>query len=278
MKIQMDLTERDKKLLYVLGLVIIIALFALLAIRPLLTSLSDKETEITAAEETKQVLATKRMTLPSVTANVTKMSEEVNSYSQKYYAMMTSSEIDKLITGYVLSNGLTSRDLAITMPTAALTLTPYQYSEAAKADAAAKATESATESQYNMNDATDSAAQAALAAGNMADSTDDSTLTVNDTNVAGVYAAELTLKVEGNREIEQLMLDDIQTNYPSMRVTAYSWNKSDTVATQTDSGIVYTGSTEVLNLNIELYMYDPNAYVSTTDSASTTDSTSTTGS
>ena len=33
--------------------------------------------------------------------------------------MMTSSEIDKLITGYVLSNGLTSRDLAITMPTAA---------------------------------------------------------------------------------------------------------------------------------------------------------------
>ena len=45
----------------------------------------------------------------------------------------------------------------------------------------------------------DSAAQAALAAGNMADSTDDSTLTVNDTNVAGVYAAELTLKVEGQQ-------------------------------------------------------------------------------
>ena len=124
------LTARDKKLLYMLGFIVIAFVFGWILMRPIIKSINKTTESIASAQALKQQNETKVMGMMTAQMLIEKYEEDLATATEEYYAPMDSSEIDKMFTMYVLEFGLSAKDLLITMPTEALEEVPYKYSEA----------------------------------------------------------------------------------------------------------------------------------------------------
>jgi hypothetical protein len=108
MKLEISMTDRDKKLLIFLGIFVIVVCFAYWGIRPSIKSVMSINEDIQDDNKT--------------------LEENIVEARANYFAMMTSDEIDKYFTGLALSYNLYSYDLNISMPSDTCDLEPYQYS------------------------------------------------------------------------------------------------------------------------------------------------------
>ena len=264
-----QLTERDKKLLFGLGIIAIIAAFVLLGIRPLISSIQDRDDQITTAKDTLAIDQQEQAALPVMQKSNSDAESEITADTKDYYDKMTSDEVDKLLTSLVLSEGLSSKDLTITMPDAEADVSKYLYAEStaessaegtdmSSADSTASGTESSTESSASgKTNLTDSAAYESEAS-DMASSADS-------TGMAGtnVYAVEATMTVFGPQATCQKLIDDLTVQYPSMRLTGFAWDETayNTITTDSNGNIVVPtdSDTKVLKMNLEIYMVDRTA-------------------
>ncbi|MBR6850509.1 MAG: hypothetical protein IKM88_09770, partial [Lachnospiraceae bacterium] len=126
------LTARDKKLLYILGFIVIAFVFGWILMRPVIRSIITTNEEIASAQALKQQNENKSLGLMSAQILMDKFEEDLETATEEYYAPMDSSEIDKMFTMYVLGFGLRAKDLIIAMPSSALEEMPYKHSEAGK--------------------------------------------------------------------------------------------------------------------------------------------------
>ena len=117
------LTARDKKLLYILGFIVIAFVFGWILMRPVIRSIITTNEEIASAQALKQQNENKSLGLMSAQILMDKFEEDLETATEEYYAPMDSSEIDKMFTMYVLGFGLRAKDLA-------LEEMPYKHSEA----------------------------------------------------------------------------------------------------------------------------------------------------
>lgn len=131
MKITTEITDRDKKLLLFLAIFVIVVVFGFFIIRPLAETDAALKEELAVQEELQIRTQQKLMLLPSMQANVEKTEEELAAVAEDFYPVMKSQEIDKLLTGIVLSWGLESRQLVIQMPEGEMILDPFYASQAA---------------------------------------------------------------------------------------------------------------------------------------------------
>ena len=123
------LTERDKKLLYMLVFIVIIFIFGWYIIRPLYKKTVADQEAIILASSLQSSNEAKVIGLSSAQGLTDKFTKDLAESTSDYYEYMDSSEIDKLVTSYILRNGLRARDLTITMPDGYVTETPYIYSD-----------------------------------------------------------------------------------------------------------------------------------------------------
>ncbi len=254
------LTERDKKLLYILGFIVIAFIFGWLIMRPMIVVINKTDESIMEAENLKRQNEFKVTGTGSARTLVEKFRTDLDDSMAEYYEPMDSSEIDRMITSYVLGKGLYAKDLIISMPGEPVAEVPYIYSEAASK---AERLQSMAVDEYFMDD-TESSVSADSALGTLFEYSEspmeaysNAQMGVADTAVAGVCCADVTIVMTGDPDIEQALLDEVMYK-PSVRLTGFAWDDVAPVAVTDEEGVteIIESEDKQLTVMLRLYMYD----------------------
>ena len=204
-------TERDKKLLRLVACLAIIVIFGMYLIRPAMENHETLQNEYDAAEQKQQEYQTQIAALATIDDIIAQNEAALNTASEKYYkGDLETRQMDDIITGIALENGLFPQSLTLT--------------EAAQTDGSAD-TSSDAES---------------------ADSTDDtSAAPVQSVNC--VYIGTATISAQGAVTQWLNFLDEVEHRYKGLRVTNFSIADYDYVEnnTQAVSTNLITGTLEI---------------------------------
>lgn len=216
MKLETKITERDKKLLSLLGVFLVVVGFLLLVILPGMERSSALQSELLLANQTKQDMEMKLQLLPTVQKSLAETEKSWEELSDSIYSKMGSQEIDRIVTGDVLACGLTTKSLSITMNESPVTLEPYIKTEE---------TETPVES---------------------------STAAAGEETANGLSSASVDLAVEGNPAQVQSFIDRVSEEYHSVRVTGMDYDLRDDLNAQG----VKQGDKVLMNIQMDFYMYE----------------------
>ena len=276
MNLNSTLTERDKKLLYMLVFIVIIFIFGWCIIRPLYKKTVEDQENIVMASSIRAANETKVIGLSSARNLTDKLAQDLADSTADYYDYMDSSEIDKLVTSYILRKGLRARDLTITMPDGYVSEMPYLYSgiTTSAGTAYTETTDTATveSTDEEKEEKIKSSAYYRDAALSMVTGYDPQEITIVatpmesyasgeasavTTDSSGILCVQLSIVVEGDPKTEQAIIDEL-THNPSLRVTGFNWIKLDPVTYVLDDGSIVVVESELnqLQLSINLYMKD----------------------
>ena len=281
MNLNSTLTARDKKLLYMLVFIVIIFIFGWYLIRPLYKKTVADQESISIAASLQASNESKVIGLTTAQSLTDKFSQDYAESTSIYYDYMDSSEIDKLVTSYILKQGLMARDLTITMPTGYVSEKPYIYSGISEvtiavteptSDELVNTEEIAETGTIAENDEIKSSTyykEAVLSSITGMSSqqvtiipTPMETYVIGQRNASGTESSELlcvqlSIVVEGDKEAEQAIIDDL-THNPSVRVTGFSWIKLDPVTFVLEDGSVLVVESDLtqLQISVNLYMKD----------------------
>jgi hypothetical protein len=204
-----------------------------------------------------------------------KFSSDLADSTSVYYDYMDSSEIDKLVTSYILRKGLRARDLTIGMPDGYVSETPYIYSDLPVYTGSAYVETTDADSQENTDDEeekiksssyykdavlgmlTGSQPEEITIVATPMESYVAGTSSATSTTSSGILCVKLSIVVEGDPKTEQAMIDELSHN-PSLRVTGFNWIKLDPVTYVLDDGSIVVVESELnqLQISVNLYMKD----------------------
>lgn len=181
----LKLTDRDKKLLTILAVVLLLAGLGGRVILPLLDAMSQTQEEITEAQIEKAEKEIKVDGLEGIKKAAADLAQELERESEKYHKTLLSKDVDEILTSKALSYGATVKGLSISMPSAGTgaMLAPYGGRLSGEQDA------------------------------------------VDQTTYSGFSAAEALLQVTGERSALQGLLDDLFSQTPALRVDAFQWGQ-----------------------------------------------------
>lgn len=246
---KMEITERDKKLLIFLSLFIIVVCIGYWGILPQVKKYNTYKTEIEEQQNIKDLNELKIMQVSVLEVDNSKMEERILSAREQYYPIMSSNEIDKYFTSMVLDYGLYAFDMNINIDDSETTLEPYIYSEKALLK-----DEEQIESTVS-TDTNESQIDEALAEGGQTDIIYENLGTGN----TGIYSAAVDMRLGGDYETLQKLINDLSVTSKKLKVCNYSWNKEKVMETKADdeSGVIYDYDivdNYVLNISVEIYM------------------------
>jgi hypothetical protein len=125
MKIDTRITQRDKKLLLFLAILLLVVGFAVFLFIPL-TGQIQKEGESWRQQQQLQRENVKKIReLSPMRATNKRLRKDLKKAVEGFYDGMSSHEIDQLLTNQMLKDGLTAKQLKITMPIEDLTLDSF---------------------------------------------------------------------------------------------------------------------------------------------------------
>lgn len=110
------MTERDKKLLAILGFFLVIALFFVIVIKPLHVANTDMKYQINDNKIQIAEMQRKEAELIMARTDNLKHKEEFLQAQQDLYPILKSQEIDRLLTEKVVGHNLSAKRLQIDMP------------------------------------------------------------------------------------------------------------------------------------------------------------------
>ena len=284
------ITARDKKLLYILGLIVIAALFFIIGIRPLNRKISAIEEKVDDAQVLHDSIKMKLYQLGMIEEfkeSAEKMTKELSS---RYYERQVAADVDKLVTNKALGYGLKVNNLSIQSSKEPVALLAYANSEAwalkerameAAANAEAEEKDSSTDKKSDKEDKKSdkkdkdsSEDDSKKASEGMVDietiasiNNEEGIYNVEDTTGADVYATTLMLDVYGPHDKAQAMLDEIIAN-KSFRVLSYQWSESTEFPYEYVDGElvqVVQENSDRLIINFDMYMYDGSAFKALTE-------------
>lgn len=285
MNMTSTLTARDKKLLYMLVFIVIFFVFGWCLMRPLYKGTVEDQESIAIASSLKAANEAKVIGLVSAGTLAERFSADIDKTTSVYYDYMDSSEIDKLVTSYILKRGLLARDLTISMPEGYVSEQPYLYSEINKPEEYTIATvddpsyqgllpaetEDPGEVSSDKNEVKSSTYYKDAALGFLTgyetesisiiptpmESYANGVRSTSSTESSNILCVRLSIVVEGDAKTEQEVIDDLTRN-PSIRVTGFNWIKLDPTAFVLDDGSIVLVESEArqLQINVNLYMKD----------------------
>jgi len=270
MKFETNLSAKDKKTIAgILGAAAVFA-FCWYTIRPTITDIGSISEDIVQAQLVKDQYRGKIMNLSSAESIYGKVVSDLNESTSEFYPIMRSSDIDRMMTSYILGFGLNPEDFYITMPDGPVVEAPYIYANIP--ERAARTTPSPTPTPAATSGSSGSSGSSRSGSSNSTPKVDPvESLTVpynrardNATSTAysGVECAEITYVVVGTPEACQDLIDDLAAK-PSIRLTGYEWSEMDKVPVENeeDGTIDYVESDLVrLRVDFNLYMADITDY------------------
>ena len=249
MAIQTNLSKKDKMTIAVLLFIAAIFMIIWFLIRPTISSIMTINDKIEQAEITQTQYKNKIIYLSSAVAIYGKAVENLNESTADYYEIMDSSEIDMMVSYYVLKSGLFSESLAINMPSDSVDESPYNYANVSK-----------------MNNTSTGFSDASSITGPGTDTLltpyNNARNSSSSTKSSGVQCVRLTLVVTGTRNKCQAFIDDI-CNKPAVRITGFNWDRVEMIeVVNEETGIVELKDpgTVRLHISFNLYMADIEDY------------------
>lgn len=258
MKLEMQMAERDKKLLIFLAIFVIVVGIGYWGITPQIKSILsiDEEKEV---EEYQQMLDDmKLIELPMLEIENEELEEDILDARNHFYKMMTSDEVDKYMTGMVLGYNLYSYSLSIGMPSEEAALSAYQYSAKYEIDRFAEEERIAELEAEQMEEARSeskgvgsSAERDQLAEIELMDAPE---IEYDGNGLAGIYAASVDMQIGGEREDLQKLIDDLSVSKDKIWLKTYSWSYIREVGYNEVTGVYEDINRPVLNISVNLYM------------------------
>lgn len=242
-----DMTERDKKLLTFMFLIVIIVGIGYWGIRPQVKRFIELEPKIQAQEDLKSVNQLK-------IANVMLVEEQVEEYEaliaerkDEFYQILTSSEVDRMMTEMAINNNLEIYELSFNMPNEPSNRSAYQYSELKEwQDQMAASYKSEDEDEdllaltnKSSDKESDEDEDVKVTAADKQKIMDE--VMVDDTDVyqanTDIYAVPVTITVAGELEDLEAFKEDILAIEKRTLLTSYSWGEYREVVTDSGSSI-----------------------------------------
>ena len=110
------ITERDKKLLYFVGIAVFLFFFVRFLFLPALDSMQRAEESLQTAEEARSEMELTIVQSPAAALQVQQSEEALRSAAAAFYPALKSDALDALITGIELNHHLTPLSLTISAP------------------------------------------------------------------------------------------------------------------------------------------------------------------
>ncbi len=239
------LTNRDKKLLWFLAIVIILFVFLRFLIMPQLEQYFELDDSISLAELDQYDMELKMVSLPGTQKRNEELQERLNEAASLYYPVMSSQEIDREVTGFLLEYGLEIENLTITMPLAPSELEPYAGSGMA---AAQQEQEKELSTGQNTDQETGQTADESAA-----DQGSDQAAAVTQNQI---YAADVVVKCAGTDDQMTELIDFLVNDRPSVAVTGYSY-ENPAISGDTQNSPEKTQ--KIMTIGLQLFMYDKEA-------------------
>ena len=229
----LTLTERDKRLLGLTACLAILAVFGVHLIRPALAEHEALEGEYEAARQEQQEYQAQLDARAALDDSIAQNEAALKTAGEPYYpAGLETRQMDDIITGLALKNGLFPQSLTLTeaVPGAVSAYLAVQE----QADGSASPAEAADET----GEAEDAPAEAADQTGEAPDEPQTG---------GGVYIGTATLSAQGDVSCWLRFLDEVERSCKGLRVTNFSISDYDYVEnnTQAVSTSLITGTLEI---------------------------------
>ena len=252
MALQTNLNKKDKMTIAVVLFIALVFAICWFLIKPAISATMNIEDKIEQGKITQKEYQDKILYLTSSEALYSKAVNDLNESTVDYYEIMDSSEIDRMVTSYVLKSGLFAESLIIKMPADTVDEKPYLYAPKTKQTTSSSSTSGS---------------------GNGADGLlapySNARARSNSTKSSGIKCAALTLVVTGTRKECQDLIDDICTK-PAVRITSFNWekvNKIEEIDPVTGLVTLKDPKTVRLRIDVNLYMADVADYASAVSDA-----------
>lgn len=238
----LTLTERDKKLLGLTACLAILAVFGVHLIRPALAEHEALGGEYEAALQKQQEYQAQIDARASLDDSIAQNEAALKTAGEPYYpAGLETRQMDDIITGIALKNGLFPQSLTLTeaVPGAVRAYLAVQE----QADGSASPADEAADQTGEAADAPQTDDSAAPAEG--ADQTGEAADTPQ--TGGGVYIGTATLSAQGDVSQWLHFLDEVERSCKGLRVTNFSISDYDYVEnnTQAVSTSLITGTLEI---------------------------------
>ena len=234
---QMAMTERDKKLIVMLAIIVIVVSIGYWGIRPAIQALIAANEDIAEQEEIRELNDLKIAQIPILQARTEQYEAEVDKLKEDYLPYMNSDEIDKMFTGMVLERGLFAYDLDIALENVPASLNPYAFSKMATDPYYSVASEEEEEEEIGSLAALEREA-------NGTSGEEEYEENYNDV----VYRAHLVLRIGGDLDELHKFVDDMEAYEKKILITGYRWNESTYLAREDEEG---TGEAALLTAEEE---------------------------
>lgn len=234
---EVKMTDRDKKLLFLMIVVLIVIGFGYFVIFPSLSKITEKSTELSKLQKDWDARETKIISLAAKNKAYDELKAEYDENSAFFYPNMSSRDIEKMLTSFELSNGVTVRDMNIVMPT------PITIIETDDSDITPTIKMPAAFTKIVKFFGID-----ALSGASDEENSDAEQEDVPD-ELYGVYSADISMSLGGSKENIIKSIDGLYKSFDSIRVVNYTWNEN-TRENSTESDR-YT-----LSVSLQLFMAD----------------------
>lgn len=266
-KLETNLNKKDKITIAIVLFVGIMFCFVWYLIKPAIADIRTLSDEIEQAESTQQLYRNKIMNLSSAESIFNKAVTDLYDSTTGFFGVMTSSEIDRMVTTYILGFGLFPEDLYITMPTGPVEELPYTYSMAynrlvtnnvaapvqpVQEDDSLLSADEDTDEEDNGFDIQSTMVESLTVP--YAQAKDGAVSTVS----SGVSCADITIVVNGDETVCQTVIDDLCSN-PAVRIRGFEWlevSKIQQVNEETGETEYVTPDYSRLRIDLRLYMLD----------------------
>ena len=241
---QVQMTERDKRLIVMLALIVIVVGFGWWGIRPAIKGISKMSKELEEQESTMQVNETKLSKLFMYETEADSYGEMIVAEKDNYFPIMSSSEIDRFFTNMILDRGLSAYDLSIRIGSSPVPVEPYQYSALARIVADEAERQKNSEKKGSEEDPFE--------------------YTSSPAYNSEIYGVDIAIRLAGDMDDLKGLIEDISKSEKLLLVRNCVWTEqvsmvNEYVEDDSDEGGSYVPtmkSTTVLNVNLTLYMCD----------------------
>lgn len=247
LNINYEFTKREKGLLYILGMALLIMAALYLVFFPGINkyqTLSEKRSE---AEFKQQEMEMAIASLPANRKIKEAAAADLSAKKEGYEKRMTNDELDNLITNLVVDEGFKAQDLAIT---------------ANKIDTFKNEDTGTTESPDTTTEAQEMKDLAEMEGNTTAD--ENSTTTTTEPTIKGIYIGTVTMTIQGNIGQFENLLDTVNGR-SDMQITAFdvspgtSGSSSSSGSGSADTIANLRSGANTVSVTFNVYMVDKGA-------------------
>lgn len=132
MNISTSVTERDKKLLFLILIALIVFMPYWFIIKPALANGSELKAELANARQEKEQMEMGLVRYYEYLSNFETNSKKYQEATEKFAPYMENNQIDKMVTDLVLSSGMSIKNLQISRGNELVGIEPYKNSQMAQ--------------------------------------------------------------------------------------------------------------------------------------------------